>query len=104
MGHPDPRSELVIGIRPLYLVVLDQRVREQLLAHRRQLRRILHVELDEPPDVDVAHAVEAERGQRALDRLALRVQDPRLRPDQDPRPHAAVRSSQAENGSPDSFS
>ena len=86
------------------LVVLDQRVRQQLLAHRRQLPGILDVELDEPPDVHVAHAVEPERRQRPLDRLALRVQDPRLRPDQDPRPHARVRSSQAANGSPASFS
>ena len=47
--------------------------------------------------------VEPERGERPLDGLALRVEDPGLRPDQDPRPHA-TRSSHAENGSPASFS
>ena len=34
------------------LVVLDQRVDEQPLAHRRQLGRILDVELDQAADVD----------------------------------------------------
>src|SRR3954463_877971 len=34
----------------LYLVVLDQRVGEQPLAHLGQARRVLHVELDEPAD------------------------------------------------------
>ena len=87
------------------LVVLDERVRQQLLAHRRQLRGVLHVELDQPADVHVAHALEAERRQRALDGLALRVEDPGLGPDQHPRPHAApTRSSKAANGSPASFS
>ena len=88
---------------PTDLVVLDERVGEQLLAHRRELRRVLDVELDQPPDVDVADAAEPERRQRPLDGLALRVEDPGLGPDQDPRPHA-TRSSQAENGSPASFS
>ena len=88
----------------LDLVVLDQRVGQQLLAHLRQARRVLHVELHQPPDVDVAHALEAERRQRPLDGLALRVEDPGLGADQDPRPHGATRSSQAENGSPASCS
>ena len=56
------------------------------------------------PDVHVAHALEAERGQGALDGLALRIQDPGLGPDQDPHPQGAVRSSHAENGSPASRS
>ena len=56
----------------------------------------------EPADVHMTDALEAQGRQRPLDGLALRVEDPRLRPDQDPRPHspAPVRSSQAENGSP----
>ena len=37
----------------LDLVVLDQRVGQQLLAHRVQLRRVLDVELHQPADVDV---------------------------------------------------
>ena len=41
-------------VEELDLVVLDERVGEQALAHRVQLRRVLHVELDQPPDVDVA--------------------------------------------------
>ena len=36
-----------------HLVVLDQRVREEPLAHLRHLRRVLHVQLDQPPDVHV---------------------------------------------------
>jgi hypothetical protein len=35
--------------------------------------------------VDVLDALEAERRQRPLDRLALRVEDSLLGPDQDPR-------------------
>ncbi len=83
-----------------YLVVLDQGVGEQPLAHLGQLRRVLDVELHEPPDVHVADPAEAERRQRALDGLTLGIQDPGLGPDQHARPHAAVRSSQASNGSP----
>ena len=81
------------------LVVLDQRVGQQRRTSRRA-GRVLDVELDEPADVDVAHALEAERRQRALDRDALRVEDPGLGPDEDPRPHGAVRASHASNGSP----
>ena len=56
-------------------------------AHRVELRRVLDVELDEPADVDVRDALEAERRQRALDRDALRIEDARLRADEDARPH-----------------
>jgi hypothetical protein len=49
--------------------------------------------------VHVLDTVEAERRQRALDGLALRVEDALLRADQDARPQAD-RSSQASNGSP----
>ena len=62
------------------------------------------VELDQPADVHVAHPREAERRQRPLHRLPLRVEDPRLGPDQHAGSHGAVRSSQAENGSPASVS
>src|SRR3954471_17913410 len=55
----------------LDLVVLDERIGEQLVAHPLELRGILDVELDDPADVNVARAAEAERRQRALDRLAL---------------------------------
>ena len=55
-------------------------------------------------NVHVADPAEAERGQRALDRLALGIEDPGLGPDQHAGPHGAVRSSQAENGSPASVS
>src|SRR3954462_13134051 len=93
------------GLRPLEdLVVLDQRVGQQLLAHRVELRLVLDVELHQPPDVDVLHTAEPERGQRALDRDALRVEDPLLRADEDPRPHAPVLASHASNGSPVIFS
>ena len=90
------------GSSQLDLVVLDEGVRQQLLAHLVELGDVLHVELHQAPDVDVTHALEAQRRQRPLHGLALRVEDPRLRPDQDARPHsvAPVRSSQAENGSP----
>ena len=40
-------------------------------------------------DVDAAHPLEAQRGQRALHRLALGVEDPLLGADQHARPHAA---------------
>src|SRR5215210_6502502 len=73
-----------IGLRPLDidLVVLDQRVREQHAAHRVELAGVLDVELDEPPDVHVAHAAEAERGQRPLDRDPLGVEDAGLGADE----------------------
>ena len=73
-----------------HLVVLDQRVRQQALAHLRHLRRVVHVQLDQPPDMHVLHALEAERRQRALDGLPLRVEDALLGADQDPRPHAGA--------------
>jgi hypothetical protein len=69
----------------LDLVVLDQGIGEQLLAELAELLRIVGLELDHPPDVDVADALEAERRQRPLDRLALRVEDALLRADQDSR-------------------
>src|SRR5437763_4378833 len=83
------------------LVVLDQRVREQLLAHLRQPSRVVDVELDQAPDVHVRHALEAQRRQRPLDRLTLRVEDPGLRPHENAvARHGAVRSSHASNDSP----
>ncbi len=44
----------------------------------------LGLQLDHAPDPHVLDALEAERRQRPLDRLALGVEDPLLRPDQDP--------------------
>ena len=120
-----PRGARPGGFAALDLVVLDQRVGEQALAHLRQPRRVLDVQLHEPADVDAADPAEAQRRQRALDGLALGIEDPGLRPDQDACPHgwpapralrlpnrsvepeggtAPVRSSQAPNGSPASRS
>ena len=68
----------------LDLVGLDQRVREQLLAELGEPLGALGLKLDHAADPDVLDALEAERRQRPLDRLALRVEDALLRPDQDP--------------------
>ena len=74
------------------LVILDQRICEQLLAHRLELADILYVQFHEPADVNIRDALKAESRQRALDRLTLRVQDARLRTDQDTGPHAVLSS------------
>jgi hypothetical protein len=82
------------------LVVLDQRVGQQLLAHRGQPARILDLEIDQAADPDVGDALEAQRGERPLHRLALGIENSLLGAHQDSRPHAATRSRQAWNGSP----
>ena len=64
------------------------------------LRRIFDVQLDQAADVHVRDAVEAERRQRPLDGLALRVENPRLGPDEHADAAHATRSSHAPNGSP----
>jgi hypothetical protein len=69
----------------LYLEVLDQRIGEQLLAELGEALGVLGLELDHAADPDVLDALEAERRQRPLDRLALGVEDALLGPDQDPR-------------------
>src|SRR4051794_38412580 len=104
--RPDDRggAEGLPTFISLDLVVLDQWVGQELLAHLRDARGVRHVELDEPADVDVRDALEAERRQGALDGLALRVEDPRLGPDEDADPRHATRSSHAPNGSPASRS
>src|SRR5207244_8141151 len=51
-------------IEKLDLVVLDEGVRQELLAHWLELLGILDVELDQPADVDGRDAAEAERGER----------------------------------------
>src|ERR687897_2428361 len=76
----------MIAFLALNLELLDQGIGEQPLAHLADPRGIVDVELDQPADVHVAHALEAERRQRALDGLALRVEDAGLGPDQDPHP------------------
>ena len=90
-----------IGIGPLDFIILDQGVRQQLLAHLIELRRVLHLELDQAAHMHARDALEAQGRQRPLDGLALRVEDPRLRPDQDPclQELAPLRSSQRSNGS-----
>ena len=54
----------------------------------------LDVEVDHAPDACLADR-EPELAQRALDRLSLGVEDPRLRPDEDGRPHRRTTSGSA---------
>jgi hypothetical protein len=68
----------------LNFVVLDQGVGEQLLAELAEPLRVLGLELDHPPDMDVLDSLESERRQRPLNRLPLRVEDSLLRADQNP--------------------
>jgi hypothetical protein len=86
--------------RQLDLVTLDQRVREELLAHpfdlglgRDGVLR-LDFEFDDPPDPRFADR-EAELTERGFDRLALGIQDPLLRGDQYPRFHRNTTSGSA---------
>jgi hypothetical protein len=67
-------------------VVLGDRVGEQLAAHRLGALagvglalRLERRSVDQPADVHLADAFEAERVERAADRLALRVEDARAR-------------------------
>src|SRR4051812_20296319 len=103
---------LLTGRRQLDLVRLDQRVREELVAHpfdldpRLPLVGRLHLEIDDPPDPRSAHS-EPELPERRLHRLALRIEDARLRPDEDRGPHRSTASGSARyssNGSPVSCS
>src|SRR6185503_8866712 len=79
----------------LDLVALDQRVREQPLAHLLDLRpgrRLvggLDLEVDHLADARVLH-LEAEVAERRADRFALRVEDARLGPDEDGGPHPST--------------
>ena len=75
-----PRSQL------LYLVVLDQRVGQELLAELVEAVGALGLQLDHPPDPNVLDALEPERGQGPLDSLALGIQDALFGPDQNPGP------------------
>src|SRR3954447_8497940 len=85
----------------LDLVVLDERIGQELLAQRLELPLLGDVQLDEAPDVYVLDALEAERRERPLDRDALRVEDARLGADQHARSHPApVSASQSENDRP----
>src|SRR5581483_10032739 len=76
---------------------LDQRVREQLLAHARHLVvRVplvarLELEVDDAPDAGLADG-EAEVPERAPHRLALGVEDARLRANGDDGPHRSTSS------------
>ena len=72
-----------------HLVILDQGVREELLAEPVEVGAVLRLELDDPADADVGDALEPERRQRPLDCLALRVEDALLGADQHPRLHRA---------------
>src|SRR3546814_11746693 len=62
-------------------VVFDHRVGEQLGAHRVEIGlagAVGDVELDEAPRAHVRHAAEPQPLERMMDRLALRVEHPRL--------------------------
>src|SRR4051812_43696483 len=76
----------VTSVDFLDLVVLDKRVRKQLLAELGQPLGVACLELDHAADPYVLDAFETERGQRPLDGLALGVEDSLLGPDQDPSP------------------
>src|SRR3990170_2828178 len=77
-------------------VILDDGVGEELLAHVLYFgagaRRIAlgHLDLDIFTLAHIANRAEAERMERAGDRLALRVEHPRLQRDGDARLHAPV--------------
>src|SRR3954451_10210401 len=82
-------------LRELDVEALDQRVCEQLLAHaldlcagRDGVARV-QLEVDEPPHARLPDR-EAEVPQRRLDGLALRVEDPGLRPHEHRRPHRST--------------
>src|SRR4029079_7777972 len=90
---PSATSRMVGRIIPgpstdqLHIVVLDQRIGQELV--RRLLERGLGLRAVVALDLDVEdlalaharHAIDAERLERALDRLALRVEDARLEGD-----------------------
>ena len=83
------------SLHELDLVALDQRVREQLVAQARsssaraRRRPRLELEVEHAADPRLVDR-EAEVPQRALHRLALRVEDPGLRPDEHGRLHAST--------------
>jgi len=65
------------------LVLLDQRVGEQALAHLRQRGGVGDLELDQPPDPHIADAGKTERRERALGCGPLRVEDAGLGANED---------------------
>src|SRR5919201_4445815 len=86
------------------LVRLDQRVGDQLLAHALDLGTgggrvaVLELELDKPPYARAGDR-KAELAQRAPDRLALGIEDPRLRPNEHRRLHRSTTSGSARQSS-----
>src|SRR5262245_9599865 len=81
------------SIIDLEMIVLDDGVGEELVAHRLQRRfsagfvALGKLDVEDLALADAAHAGEAERGERALDRLALRIEDARFEGDGDARLH-----------------
>src|SRR3954452_10912201 len=79
----------------LHLVGLHQRVREQLLAHLLDLGarvvngRCVDLDVDDLADAGARYR-EAQVLERRVHRLALRVEDPLLRSDEDGRPHPST--------------
>src|SRR3954452_11346498 len=88
----------------LDLVRLHQRVCKQLLAHllhlRARLARVVgrHLDVHELAHTRARHG-EAEMLERRLDGGALRIEDARLRPDEDCRPHASTVAGSAREAS-----
>ena len=91
-------SSVIALALDLDLEGLDQRVREQIRTHplhfrsRRVRIRRNHLEVDEPAHPGVLDR-EPELLQRASNCLALRVEDPRFRPDQDRHLHRTISGS-----------
>src|SRR6476661_8011915 len=89
----------------LDLVRLDERIREQLLTHlldgRLRIRRVgrVDVEVDDLADACVVYR-ETEMAERRPDRLALRIEDPRLRPHENRGSHPSPGPSTTVDGSP----
>ena len=83
-GILDPQGEAVqSSLRQLGFAVDEARV-----------GRVIDLEIDHATDARLRD-LEPEVAQRALDRLALRVEDAGLRPDEDGRPHRSTTSGSA---------
>ncbi len=81
------------GSSPLDAEILDDRVGEQLAAHRLDVRigrAVGELELDQLAGPDVLNARKAEPFERMMDGLALRVEDAGLQSDEDARFHGCL--------------